>query len=150
MGGEIGYYLTEEEAAQLIQNNAFTAGNDYGFLEKRVSGSALDRMGAKLGLDSRGLFREYDTNADARGIIDRFLFSLSAALANCVTLLNPSLTVLGGGVSRDIARFKDRICDFLTRFTPVSTRLIFTQMGNDAGAIGALERGKQLLNQRIC
>ena len=109
---------------------------------------------------AQGLVRHYEKAAlpskvkDAEEVIQRlrsgdtlaalavaqYLDDLSSGLANLVTFYNPSLIALGGGLAQSPEIFEDlqRMVDDKTLpATRGRVRIVSSQLGPDAGAIGA-------------
>lgn len=129
--GEIGYCVFEPPEA------GFSAAEGrFGFLESRISGTALQKMAEPLGYTAKTLFDHAD-DAAARQIIDRFLGRLTVTVANMMSLLNPQVVVLGGGVAASLGDYRDAIERAAGRLTPVRARVELSEYDNRAGALGA-------------
>lgn len=66
-------------------------------LELTASGSALKRLAKERGIISHSL-SDMRLSKEGAGLAEEFLDALSHGIATVVTLLNPSLVVLGGGI----------------------------------------------------
>lgn len=80
-------------------------------------------------------------DAAATEIFESAAGVLALAMANYVTLLNPSRIILGGGVLTHAPAFKVRIREGIARLTNTSARtnveIVSAALGDDAGIIGA-------------
>jgi glucokinase len=81
-------------------------------------------------------------DTDGQEVIDRFAWWVARGLANLVTLLDPSVVVLGGGLAAISASFIGDVQDLVDRavlgagFRPV-VPVVPAALGADAGAVGA-------------
>ena len=77
----------------------------------------------------------------ALAVVDQFAYYLALALGNTANLLNPSIIVLGGGVSKAgeflITKVKKEMKPFLFKPIREITKVKIAELGNDAGIIGA-------------
>jgi len=77
----------------------------------------------------------------ARRIYDRATEYLALAVANQVTVLNPSRLILGGGVLNNAPAMRDRVRDGVARFSSrtsaAAVRVVQSELGDDSGIIGA-------------
>lgn len=132
--GEIAYTLSRRDMEAGLKNDA----QEFGIFERKVSGTALAASAEKLGLTPAGLFCEFQKgNQAASRIIDDFMAELSVAIANVVSLLNPEVVVIGGGVSRSMDCVLDRLNCMVSELTPFEVRIVFSGLGEEAGALGA-------------
>jgi glucokinase len=140
--GEIGYFLNEND----VKAGDLSKTGEFGMLERRISGTALNEEAKDIGLDSFSLFEEYyNGNLEAKKIIDDFILNLSIVLANVISLLNPEIVVIGGGVSTSMNGLLNNIQETVAKLTPIKSKIIISQFGNDSGAIGAIEYIKNSL-----
>lgn len=134
--GEIGYFLNEND----VKSGNLSETGEFGMLERRISGTALNGKAKEIGLNSVSLFEEYYLgNAEAKEIIDEFILNLSIVLANVISLLNPEAVVIGGGVSTSMLGLLNNIQKTVAKLTPIKSNIIISEFGNDSGAIGAIE-----------
>ena len=114
-------------------------------LESLVGGPALAaRLSAALGREAttRELFGAAASGTEpARSILDQALEELGVALAGAVSILNPELVILGGGLGAAFASHGERLEETMRRCgQPVSgrrARVVAAALGNDAGWLGA-------------
>jgi glucokinase len=93
-------------------------------------------------LTTRDVFTAYDAgDLLAARVLDEAIGYWGMAVANLVSVFNPEMVVLGGGVFGPAARFLDRITDEARRWAqPISmtqVRLEVTSLGSDAVLYGA-------------
>jgi glucokinase len=93
-------------------------------------------------LTARDVFAAYDAGDPlAARVLDEAIGYWGMAVANLVSVFNPEMIVLGGGVFGPAARFLDRITDEARRWAqPISitqVRLEVTALGSDAVLYGA-------------
>lgn len=139
--GEIGYFSSEND----IKAGSLSKTGEFGMLERRISGTALNEKAKHIDLDSVSLFEEYyNDNLKAKEIIDDFIVNLSIVLANVISLLNPEVVIIGGGVSTSMKGILYNIQENVAKLTPIKSKIIISQFGNDSGAIGAVEYIKTL------
>lgn len=77
----------------------------------------------------------------ARRIYDRATGHLALAVANQVTVLNPSRLILGGGVLNHTTAMRDRVREGVARFSSrtsaAAVKVVNAELGDDSGIIGA-------------
>ncbi|MHB1453486.1 MAG: ROK family protein [Saccharofermentanales bacterium] len=136
--GEIGYCIFED-TEEPIHNRS----GHFGFLESKISGSALEKSVA--GMTPQELFETYDIQTAAmRGIVDTFIYKLSIAIANLISILDPGTVIIGGGVSRSLEPFIGTIREQVGRLTPIEAVIEISKFFNRAGAIGACIRAERV------
>lgn len=84
-----------------------------------------------------------ESPATAR-VADRVGEVLGQALVSVVTVLNPRLIVLGGGLGRVGSSWTSRIHDHLARHVPVPPDVVSTELGREASLLGAVARARAL------
>lgn len=138
--GEIGYFSNELD----IRDGVLGESGEFGMFEKRISGTALNEKAKQIGLDSNSLFEEYyGGNTEVKKIIEDFTLHLSIVLSNVISLLNPEIVIIGGGVSTSMKGLLQYIKDTVAKITPIRSNIIISQFGNDSGALGAVEFSKR-------
>lgn len=123
---------------------------DYGPLEQMASGKGMEDFAlANLGnYPDTSLTAENITTADiferagagdmlAAHVVNQALSYLSFSIANIVTLLNPDVVILGGGVSRVGRPLLNMVRARVTRLSPVSCEIVLAGLGEDAAAFGS-------------
>lgn len=93
-------------------------------------------------IDGRAIFEaEKEGDALAKSVMNRWIFYISWGLASLIHSLNPSIIVVGGGVSAQGRPFTDRIkektLDMIMPSFAKGLDIVPASLGNDAGIIGA-------------
>lgn len=121
-------------------------------LESLISYQALARYAEEEGFSKpeSGFFAQLEHwDPAAEAIAERVSGYLAIALASIVTILNPQLIVLGGGIGRHgnywIESIRRRMSDLLP-FTP---EIVSTALGRDASLRGAVAHGLTLARQAL-
>ena len=88
-------------------------------------------------------FDLYETDANAKRTVDRFLQDLCCGLTNLINLFRPQAIFLGGGISYQLEPFLERIQTEANRAafahgTLPPTKILFARLGNRAGYLGAV------------
>jgi glucokinase len=65
------------------------------------------------------------------------------ALTNVASFLNPEMMVIGGGVAESGSFFLDALQKQAEKLSPNPVKLVPAQLGNEAGAAGALRLALQ-------
>lgn len=127
--GEIGY-------SSLNQNN----------IETRISTTALinrvQNEFPEVVVDGYWIFEQArKSNQQIDQIIDEFLDELCQVIINFVSLLNPELVILGGGIMEQKDYLSDKIHEkfskYPNKYVFQRTQLTFASLGNQAGMLGA-------------
>lgn len=147
--GEIAYFPVEPDdikgcrSGRAPLEEMFSGrGIEEGYLEF-VNKSSLfsDSKGNKTsgGLNSKMLFKQYFSgNKEVKEFLDKRIQYFSFAIACISILLNPGIIVLGGGVSRDMDYFIEKIHDYLCEMVPYPPVLTMSSLENNAGILGAV------------
>jgi len=114
-----------------------------GCTETFLAGPALERAYREAGgdaLDAAGIGRRAAAGAaPAAAVVDAYLERFGRALANVIDVLDPSVVVLGGGLSNLDALY-DRGRDAVARHVfndELRTPIVRHRLGDSAGVIGA-------------
>ena len=110
-------------------------------LESVVAGPAIARRGRRRRAQDV-LAAAASGNARARSVIEASADLLGRAVADLVSLLNPDLVVLGGGVgaglgSRLLPRIRATVRDRAQPISAKRVRVVVSALGTDAGLFGA-------------
>ncbi|MEN1761110.1 ROK family protein [Anoxynatronum sibiricum] len=133
--GEFGYIVDKED----IRAGVFNSAEGFGNLERKIAGRSLSQKSDGIGCTSRELFREYiQQNKAAVEIVEQYTTDLSILIANLVSILNPEIVIIGGGVSESMGLIKGIITEAVNKLTifPVDIRL--SKLGGEAGAYGCI------------
>lgn len=74
----------------------------------------------------------------ALDILDKPVTYMGIGIANAISLLNPEMIVIGGGVAEAGDVYLERVRSKVGAFTPIPSVIVPAELGNDAGAIGAI------------
>jgi glucokinase len=136
--GEIGYLVTDRQHAKEF----YPVYDGYGFLESISSGSSIsNQLSNKLkkSVTAKEAFELYKQKDEgAMETIDLAVENLAIGLANYVSLFDPELIILGGGVSGSFSVIRKQIEDIMRRYTPGECAIVRTAFGKEAGIIGAV------------
>ncbi len=131
---EIGNMIIDPSAPQ--PNKSMNKGS----FESWCSGKSLVAMAQNIGLYPKHA-GEVFTNPDCQTIIIDWITHLSMALANMITLYEPNVFILGGGVMRSSDYFYDRILPEVKKYTfpgiHDQLKIAKAHFGQDSGIIGA-------------
>jgi len=110
-------------------------------LESVAAGPAIARRGQRRRAQDV-LTSAASGNARARKVIEATADLLGRAVADVVSLLNPDLVVLGGGVgaglgSRLLPRIRATVRDHAQPISAKRARVVMSALGTDAGLFGA-------------
>lgn len=152
--GEIGYWVLDDSYPDGFEQDY----SSFGRLETVASGPGI-AAGARRALGAhtgKTLLRlHYGTPAEplradhvfqaaAQGdalaidILRQPLRHLAAAVANAAALLNPEIVVIGGGVADSAPHLCSELQRQAERLCPNPVRIVPAELGNEAGAAGAL------------
>ncbi|ASK62519.1 glucokinase [Virgibacillus phasianinus] len=136
--GEIGYLVTDRMHAK----NYHPVYAGYGFLESVASGSSIGKqLSERLGrtVSAKEAFSLYQKKElTALEVIDFAIENLSLGIANYVSLFDPELIILGGGVSGSYHIIRQKMAVIMKRYTPRECEVVLTTFGKEAGIVGAV------------
>ncbi|HLS07441.1 ROK family protein, partial [Lentibacillus sp.] len=134
--GEIGYLITDKKLAK----NYHPVHKGYGFLESVAGGSAISlQMSERFqrNITSRKAFELYaEGHEDAVEIVGEALENLAVGITNYVSLFDPELIILGGGVSGSFSIIHKKVMEVMRRYAPQQCKVVRTSFGKEAGVIG--------------
>ncbi|MBX0356071.1 ROK family transcriptional regulator [Halobacillus sp. Nhm2S1] len=136
--GEMGYLVTDAQKARGYQPTI----EGYGFLESIASGASIGkRLSERKNRDVTAkeafeLRRQGDP--DAMDIVDTAVEHLGFGIANYISLFNPELVIIGGGVSGSFNEYEQTLSRIVEEFTPESCRVVPSTFGREAGIVGAV------------
>jgi glucokinase len=114
----------------------------HGWLERVISGTALDRLAQRIGLESGAALVAAARRGEetALAILDEPATALGTALAGAVALLGSQAIIISGGVAEALDVIAPTALDALRRQVPVhlrGVRLIRAALGPAATLTGA-------------
>lgn len=135
--GEMGYLVTDRKDVKKFQ----PLFEGYGYLESVASGSSISHhLSERLGkaVTAKEAFELYQQrDADALSVIDFAIDNLAIGIANYVSLYDPEIIILGGGVSKSFQLISEQLMDIISQHTPQYCDVVQTSLGEEAGIIGA-------------
>ncbi|WP_226000192.1 ROK family protein [Paenibacillus sp. BJ-4] len=154
--GEMAYWIAGEEQARQAAEHKGT--NEFGVFESVTSGTAItrsvksalasgmsgtymvrlaegdrDKVGARHVLQAAA-----EGDIEAQTILEPALAHMAMALTNVISLLNPEMIVIGGGVAESNTYYLDEIRQRVALWTDIPCTIVPAGLGNEAGAIGGL------------
>lgn len=156
--GEIGHFIAGDEGL----SPGYTADADaFGVFEQATSGTGIAEQarryfeGGKASslslimslaggkaeqIEARHVFKAAESgDVAALEILDLPMRYMARGLANITALLNPSIIVIGGGVAAsNPTYYLNEVRTRLERYTVLPACLAVAELGNRAGAIGAM------------
>lgn len=135
--GEMGYLVTSREDFQQFS----PVHQGYGHLESIASGSAIGHLVSQAlnrPVTTKEAFQLYEYGDNTvKETIDFALENLAIGMANYVSLFDPELIIIGGGVSHSYAVFHEQLIQSLQKYTIRNCTIEKTSLGNLAGVVGA-------------
>lgn len=135
--GEMGYLVTSREDFQKFR----PIHQGYGHLESIASGSAIGHLVSKelnRPVTAREAFKLYESGDEkVKKTIDFSLENLAIGMANYVSLFDPELIIVGGGVSHSYSVFHKQLIQAMEKYTIRGCKVEKTSLGNLAGVVGA-------------
>lgn len=109
--------------------------------KKHLETSTVESVLRTEEVDAKAVFDALkDDDALAEEIVEEFSNYLGTALANLAAVTDPSVIVIGGGVSKAGQILIDHVQTYFSKhafFANKDTRLVLASLGNDAGMCGA-------------
>lgn len=109
--------------------------------KKHLETSTVESVLRTEEVDAKAVFDALkDGDALAEEIVEEFSNYLGTALANLAAVTDPSVIVIGGGVSKAGQILIDHVQTYFSKhafFANKDTRLVLASLGNDAGMCGA-------------
>lgn len=135
--GRKGCWEAYSSATALIRQTIRAARNNPQSVIHQLVNGDLDKVDAKTAFDAARLGDE-----TGRQVVEQYIEMLADGLANMINIFQPSVVVLGGGVSKEGENLLGPLREKVRRRTYCAegvpnTRLVAAQMGNDAGIVGA-------------
>jgi predicted NBD/HSP70 family sugar kinase len=142
--GEIGYLplFDEEEASDGL-----------GPFEHAAGGTAFARLAQKAGLaavDAETVFAAAAAgDATAIEVLETLLDRLARGIAAAIVVLNPATVIIGGGISRAGEQLRGPLEQRIRALVPVPPRIILSQLGDEAVALGGVRLALQQVEQTL-
>ncbi|WP_145048456.1 ROK family protein [Paenibacillus xylanexedens] len=166
--GEIGHFIVGDEG---IDHQYKASSDTFGAFELNTSGTGITQHARRYFTDGPGnthsllhsladgdisqiearhVFKAAEAgDAAALEILALPLQYMARGLANIVALLNPSIIVVGGGVAASNPDYYlNELRSRLSRYTALAIEIVVAELGNTAGAFGALAAIRLRLQQR--
>lgn len=145
VAGELGHVKVKFEGGRLC------GCGEFGCIEAYAGGVNLEAWMKESGLEGGAAELEvqaHSGNAEALRLWDFASSSLALVIANQVTVLNPGMVVLGGGVLVRSPKMVDRIMKTIETRTLAASRaglkIGFAALGDDSGVVGAAMLGAEI------
>ncbi len=121
--------------------------------QRGVKSSLKSMVGKEGGLTARDVFDAAAAgDAVAAKIVDETAYYLAVGAMNMMHTIDPDMIVFGGGMIAAGDSFLEQIQKYVKELAfPVpaeKTRIVYAQLGVDAGFIGAAACGRQLLTKK--
>ena len=164
--GELGYSVLAAPVVQSSSTPATPSGtaadgNTFGQFEDMASGSGIGRLAREFlaqtpnqgrtsrmaqlaggdpdAVDARHVLAAAgQDDPEALQVLQQPLDYMAIGVANAVSLLNPAMVVIGGGVADSGEWYVTAIRERVNTLTPIATEIVRATLGNRAGAMGAL------------
>src|SRR5437763_4987179 len=142
--GEIGY---------LPPFDGEEASDGLGPFEHAAGGSAFARLAQRAGLaavDAETVFAAAATgDAVANQVLETLLDRLARGIAAAIVVLNPATVIVGGGISRAGEQLRGPLEQRIRALVPVPPRVILSQLGDEAVALGGVRLALQRVEQTL-
>lgn len=145
VAGEVGHVKVKFEGGRLC------GCGEYGCLEAYAGGVNLETWIKESGLSGGAAELEkaaLSGNLEALKLWDFASVSLALVVANQVTMTNPGMVVLGGGVLARCPKMVERITETIQTHALAASRVglkvAMAALGDDSGVVGAAMLGAQL------
>ena len=138
---------------------------EQGYLESRAGAAAIARLGEgvvasppltiasprrRTEVLPASLFEAArDGHRAAQRVVERIAVYLGTAVANIVTVLDPTMVVFGGGISHAGDQLLDPVREVVARIVPNCPEIRVTELGDEAQLHGALYSVLQLAESRL-
>jgi glucokinase len=134
-GGELGHGI-------LYPNGRKCSCGQRGCVEQYVSGTAIEKLYYELTgnfMKGKDIFKSYDSNKDAKVIVDNFANNLAIYISTLKNIFDPEGIIVGGGVINSKDYWWDKMIDSYYDYVndPKGMQIVPAIYLNDAGMIGA-------------
>ena len=135
--GEMGYLVTDYQSAKSYHPTY----EGYGFLESVASGSSIGHKLSEIKntpLTAKEAFISWKKGDEgASEVVEKAIEHLGFGIANYISLFDPDLVIIGGGVSESFEDYKHSLIEIVEHFTPQSCKIVPSTFGKEAGIVGA-------------
>ncbi|MEH7254891.1 ROK family transcriptional regulator [Neobacillus niacini] len=150
--GELGYMVTDKND---MKNEFKPIFHRYGYLESVAGGKAIGRKFTEHVLQNKShpVFAEAAKkeltgeqafslakagDVTALAVVEDAIEHLAYGIINAATLLNPEVVILDGGVMKSADFILPRIQKIVHQYLPSSVEIFQSQLGENAGVLGAV------------
>lgn len=153
--GEIGYLplFDEEEASDGLGPFEHAAGGSaFARLAQRAASPALVELagGDPAAIDAETVFAAAAAGDSVSAeLLEKLLDRLARGIASAIVVLNPATVIVGGGVSRAGERLREPLERRIRTLVPVAPRVVLSQLGDEAVALGAVRLALQRVEQTL-
>lgn len=148
--GEFGFMVTDSQAIDHWNDPVVTG---FGYLESRAGCPAILRQYQRRVrnpaiTDAKVVFDRWRRGDEVAGqVIQEAKRHVAAGIINTVALVDPEVVILGGRLMNSRDLFLPQIVKSVKRLAPIQTEIRVSQLGADAGALGA---GALVLREHDC
>jgi predicted NBD/HSP70 family sugar kinase len=152
--GEIGYLPLFDAAGRSDGLGPFehaAGGSAFARLAQSVASPAmLELAGSRDAIDAETVFAAAGAgDVAATRVLDDLLDRLARGIAAAIVVLNPSTVIVGGGISRAGERLRGPLEERIRAQVPVPPRVILSQLGDEAVALGGVRLALQQVEQTL-
>jgi predicted NBD/HSP70 family sugar kinase len=138
VAGEVGYMTLDRF---FLRRNF----SDEGSLEELISESALREKLQRLKHNDHmytgeEIFQLSESkDDDAKRVVDEAIVYLGMALVNVISVLDPEVVILSGGIGKHIGeKYKMELTDIISAHVPYVPELLYSELGGEANVLGAI------------
>ena len=156
--GEIGYlplFDDEEPRNGLGPFEHAAGGSAFARIARRAAATEPTALLELAGGDPAAIDAETVFAAAAAGdrvasrVLDDLLDRLARGIAAAIVVLNPSIVIVGGGISRAGEPLRGPLERRIQALVPVPPRVILSQLGDEAVALGGVRLALQQVEQTL-
>ena len=156
--GEIGYlplFADEEPRNGLGPFEHAAGGSAFARIAQRAAATEPTALLELAGGDPGAIDAETVFAAAAAGdrvasrVLDDLLDRLARGIAAAIVVLNPSIVIVGGGISRAGEALRGPLERRIQALVPVPPRVILSQLGDEAVALGGVRLALQQVEQTL-
>ncbi|MCP3740346.1 ROK family transcriptional regulator [Rossellomorea sp. BNER] len=145
--GEIGFMVTDSQT-MLETNDSFKG---YGFLDRRVGGQGIVKRVKQMAEQHpehpysisipsvKKIFEDAIKGDEfAFSCVEDVTLQLGIGLSNAISLLNPEVVLIGGGISKSGHWFLPKVKEIVRSLTPVQSEIKLATLRDRGGVLGAV------------